>query len=100
MNNKKNTSAQELSEMANILSTASLKSKIDVSVEFNTKIRESIETIANVVFFKGGDCLILALCPYYTVEKNTKLLNNALALMEDSTRFEEIKNSIENERLK
>ena len=85
------TSARDLKKMANKLITASMKSKIDVNVEFNSKSKELNRPTVYVTFFQNDDNFTISLYSFYEIDKNTRLLNNALELMKDSSKFKEIK---------
>jgi hypothetical protein len=77
--------------MANTLITASMKSKIDVNVEFHSRSKKLKRPTVNVTFFQNDDNFTISLYSFYEIDKNTRLLNNALELMKDSSKFKEIK---------
>ena len=92
---RENTSAQDLKKIANRLMTASLKSKLDVSVELRRK-KDELEEV-DMIFFNNNDIFSITFYAFYSKEKNKKGLDLALALMKDHTRYEKIKKACNDE---
>lgn len=85
------TTGADLKKICNKLITASLKSKINVNVEFNVNIKDLEKETVHVVFFNNGDNFSMTLYSFYSQEYNTKILNSALSLMKDHSKYKEIK---------
>ena len=98
VDDEKNTSALDLKKIATKLMTASMKSKTDVSVELRQRIKELNQPTVEITFFKDNNNFTITLYGFYSVEKNTKAINNALALMKNNSKFEEIDKKQRDER--
>jgi len=96
MDDEKNTSAKDLKKMCNRLMTASMKSKIDVNVTFNSRTKELYAPTVYLTFFKDNENFSISLYNFYSIERNIQLINASLLLMKDNTKFQEIKNKIKN----
>ena len=97
---RENTSAQDLKKIANRLMTASLKSKLDVSVKLRIKKDGLEEPDVDMIFFNNDDIFSITFYAFYPKERNKKFLDLALALMKDHTRYEEIKKEFDDERFR
>ena len=89
--NESTTSALELKRMCSKALTASLKSKVEVNVEY--RVRNARPTINDMclTFFQNDDILCINFYCFYSIEKNTSLLEKAFELMKDSSKYEKFK---------
>jgi len=98
VDDEETTTVQDLKKMTNKLITNSMKSKVDNNISFNSKSKELKSPSIDITFFHNGDNFSITLYSFYSVSKNTNLLNRAIELMKNDTKYEDIKNKVHNER--
>ena len=85
------TRVRDIKKMTAKLIMASMKSKLDVFVEFQSMANNLKTPSLSIHFFKYDDVFAIKLYSFDSLIKNKKKLKIALALMKDSHKFKEIK---------
>lgn len=97
---KNNTPVLELKKIANKLMTASLKSKLDVGINFRVKHKELHSLSIDMVFFNNNINFSITFYEWSSPEFNKKLLDLSLDLMKDSSKFKQIEEEYNEIRFK
>ena len=85
----KATEIADLKKMASSLINASIKSKIDVSIQFDSCVNE--QERVQIVFFNTYTSTTIALYKFWTLETNKKLAKLAKEAIKKGFKIEEIK---------
>lgn len=91
MQDKNDTPAVELKKIANKLMTASMKSTIQLGIEFRIDHKELHSPSVDVTFFKDGTNFSVTMYGFYSLEKNQKIVDLVKTLIKDNSKFEQIK---------
>lgn len=89
-NDIKTTSIIELRYLAEELIRASMQSQTEVEISFRAKPNK-VDLGMTVTFYKDSDLFFLEFYSFYSFKTNNKLLDKALELIKDETKFEEVK---------
>ena len=95
---KKNTSVSELRKMHTKLITASMKSKIDVKIEFSVNQKELDKPCVYITFFNSDKNFSIDFYTFDSHEGNNKKLELALNLIKDSSKFQKTREQYEEMR--
>lgn len=91
VNDENDTPAVELQRIANELIEASMKSTIQLYIQFRIDHKNLHSSSLDVIFFKNETSFIVSMYSFYPLNKNQEIMELVKILIEDNSKFEQIK---------